>query len=282
MLRRRTYTALSVVLRLLAAAGLVLIIFVGGVSEAYAHAGNLQTAYIAAVAVAALLILLSAEVVIHELGHATAALCTNMKVVSFRLGWLRIGREGVKLCRANAAGETAVVPRSPRYVRARYFAVTFAGPLFELLYGAAVLILYCLLPMSPVLLVFVLTMPFALCEGVLALLPAQPDAGRTDGAVLLGLIRMDAETDVTLRVLTAQAMLRKGSYAALPEDLLFGAPVVREDSRAFAALTFLQYNYRKETGDPDAAARALARLESIADFLTEEERDFVQKEKNPA
>lgn len=282
MLRRRTYTVLCFALRILAAAGLVLIIVVGGVREAFAHAGDGRPAYIVAVAVAALLILLSVEVVVHELGHALAALITGMKVLSFRLGWLCIGRGGVKLCRGNAAGETAVIPRSSRRVRARYFAVTLAGPLLELLYGAAMLILYCTLPMSPALLVFVMTMPVALCEGVVALLPAELDAGRTDGAVLLGLIRMDAETDVSLRVLQAQAILHKGSYADLPEDLLFGAPVVREDSPSFKALLFLQYGYCKSRGDDAGAERAFSRLCSLGEYLTAEERDFLQKEKNPA
>ena len=104
----------------------------------------------------------------------------------------------------------------------------------------------------------------------------------SDGAVMRGIIRQDAETGVTFRVLQAQGILTKGTYADVPRELLFGAPVVREDCRAFAALLFLQYEYAKFHGDAAGAAAALSRLRSIEDYLTDEERAFLANEKDPA
>ena len=281
MLRRRAYGAVSVFLFLCALAGLALIVLFSGVIGALTAPDGDVVGYGCALGGAALCLFFSPDVILHEGGHILAGLCAGMRFPVVRIGRMEISRSGVRLCSAaDAAGETGIVPHGGGNMRARLFVTTLGGALFPLLYGAVVLALLCTLPLSPVLLFFALLVPFSLCNGLTALLPAELAAGRTDGGVLLGILRMDADTDASIRVLTAQGILYRGSYADIPRALLDDAPVVREDSRAFKALLFLRYEYCKFHGDADGAERAYQRLCSL-DSLTEEERGFLQKEKNP-
>ena len=283
MMRRRTYSVISVTLLALAVLVTVLLVVYGAYTIANA-VRSLQIAFGCVFGAAAIcFFLLPPDVLAHECGHMACGALTGMRFPVVRIGRLEFSKTGVRYrLRIGAAGETAIVPRGANRMRLRVFVTALGGPLFSVAYGVTMLALFWLYPAAPAIFFFVLFAPLSLYNGIVALLPAELDGSRTDGAVMRGIIRQDAETDVTFRVLQVQGILTKGTYADVPRELLFGAPVVREDCRAFAALLFLQYEYAKFHGDAAGAAAALSRLRSIEDYLTDEERKFLANEKDPA
>ena len=283
MMRRRTYAAVSAALLVSAALATAAVAAVAAYSMLYAETAR-QIAYGCVLGAAVIcFFLLPPDCLVHELGHILCGLCAGMRFPVVRVGRFSCSKRGVRyVFRAQTAGETALSPRGGAHMKGRLFVTALGGAAFNLIYTAVVSALFFVYFPAPAPLFFALFAPLSLYDAAAALLPAETDAGRTDGAVLFGLFNGDAETDVTLRVLTAQGILAKGTYADIPEELLFGAPVVREDSRAFAALLSLQYGYASSRGERERAERALARLSSIAPYLTEEERAFLAKEKDPA
>lgn len=213
---------------------------------------------------------------VHEVGHLLFGWIAGMKFVGVTLSYLRIAGGKVKLVNPDCAGETEMIPRNGAHVRAKTFAFALGGPLLCCLVGGIFLALYFLLPYHIGWLFGALMSIFILYEGLIALYPAELPAGKTDGAVLLGLLRRAPEEEVMLRVLTAQGILQRGTYSDIDRDLLFSAPVVREDLPAFHALLLLQYYYLKEAGDEAGAAERLVRLRSLSVHLTEEERAEIE------
>lgn len=281
MIRRSVYSVISVSLLILALAATAYIVYCGIVFLAIGNA-QIRISYGCALGVAVLLFfLLPPDLLAHELGHVVFGACAGMRFPAVRIGRFVISRKGVRYTlNVQTAGETSVLPRRATRMRARLFVTAAGGALFQLFYAVAVVVLLCTVGGAPAVYFFLLYLPLTLYGAVMALLPAEPDGGKTDGAVLSGILRKDAETDVTLRVLTAQGILFCGTYADVPEPLLFDAPVVREDSRAFSALLFLQYRYAQAHGDAVRAQKALDRLASVAEHLSEDERAFVENEKD--
>lgn len=210
-------------------------------------------------------------VLVHELGHLLCGLAAGLRPVSFSLGFLTVGKGGVRFSLSDAAGATAMLPRGERNVRGRLAFFTAGGALLNFVLGGALLALFFALPLHSALLFFAEFALFLLYEGGRALLPAELPAGKTDGAFLLGLLKKTADAEVALRVMTAQGLLYTKHYAELPRGLLFEAPVVREDSAAYLALLQLQWRYLFCAGDADFR-RPLLRLGELADYLAGEDR----------
>ena len=285
MLNRRVYIVLSCVLTAAAFAGVGVVLYAGIFLLAFDASDGWSAYGVAMLAGAACYVLLPPHILVHELGHAVCGLCARMRLPVFRVGRLEISRRGVRYrFWAGTAGETAIVPSGGAHIKGRLVLTALGGALFNLLYVAVVLSILFLREsaLTPALYFFLLFTPLSLAEGILALVPCETGAGRTDGGVICGIVRKDAETDVTLRVLQAQGIAQKEGYAAIPAALLDEAPVIREDARAFAALLFLKYERAKQTGDRTGAERAFARLVCIEEYLTAEECAFLQKEKGSA
>lgn len=200
--------------------------------------------------------------VLHEVGHWTLGSLAGMRFLSVQIGCFFFSEGKMRICfRNNAKGEVRCAPRRPTAVRTKYFIAASGGIVFDVLYAAVFISLFFLLPQTPALCFFVLFAPAACAEGLCALLPAELAAGRTDGAVLAGLLMCEPETECTVRVLTAQAILRGGSFADVPYDLLFHAPVMREDRPVYAALLRLQIGYCEAHGLTDEAEKLRVRLD---------------------
>ncbi len=200
-------------------------------------------------------------VLLHECGHLLFGALAGMKPARFGFH---------PFSRGSVAGETAMYPKNGKHVKGKFFALTLGGAVVNVTVGAALFLLWLLLPAHPV--GSGALSGFVFYEGVRALIPCELPAGKTDGAVLLGLLKRRPEEDVALRVLTAQGILYKGKYSDLPKELLFGAPVVREDLPAHHALLLLQAQYLLAAGEEEGAKEKLLRL-SEAEGLTGEEEE---------
>ncbi len=283
MMRRKMYSVISVTLIVLAVLVTVLLVVYGVFTVADAERSRRIAFGCVFGAAAICFFLFPPDVLAHECGHILCGVLTGMRFPVVRVGRLEFSEKGVHYrLSVSAAGETAIVPRGAKRMRLRVFVTALGGPLFSVAYGVTMLALFWAYPAVPAIFFFALFAPLSLYNGIVALLPAELDGGRTDGAVMRGMIKRDAETDVTIRVLQAHTILAKGTYADIPYDLLYGAPVVREDCRAFAALLFLQYEYAKFHADEAGADAVFSRLQSIEDYLTDEERAFLANKKDPA
>ncbi len=233
-------------------------------------------AYLLAIA-AVVLLLLPLNVLVHECGHLVFGLLSGMKFVSVRVGHVLVNcfkrpRLQVSLY-TQTAGESAFFPRSGGRMRGRHFATTVGGAALNLCYGAIFLPLYFLLPAYPALLFFELFAPLCIFEGFAALYPAELPAGKTDGRVAFDILRNSAEENVAIRVLEAQGILYRGAFEDIPEETLFGAPVVRADLPALHALLLLQMQFLLAKGRRADAEAVFIRLSSFSEELTEEAKE---------
>lgn len=220
------------------------------------------------------LMLLPLHTVLHELGHVFGGGVLGMRVVAVSFGIYCIDwRERFSVCvltRPDAGGATVLLPKRERGARGKLIFSLLCGAAFDFVYAAVILTLYFTVAPHPAMQFFALFAPLCVYEGIMALYPAELPAGSTDGKFALGLIKKAPEAEVSLRVMTAQGLLYTKQYGELPHELLFGAPVVREDSTAFAALLQLQWRYLYCAGE--AFAPAIERLKSVYEFLPEEGR----------
>lgn len=224
-----------------------------------------------AVAALALSVVLKLGVVLHEAGHLLFGLLAGMKPHAVSVGYLRFeGRRArfIPQAEQRVAGATEMYPMRGTRMRARVFMLAAGGSALNFIVGAIGIALYFALPYHPALLYFAMISAFFLYEGIAALLPAELPAGKTDGAILYGMIRRRAEEDVMLRVFTAQGILYRGTFDDLPAELLC-APVVREDLAAWHSLMLLRAQAALFSGDDGEAEALLSRLLS-ADGLSEQ------------
>ncbi len=221
--------------------------------------------------------LLSVPALFHELGHLLVGLCVGLRPATFSFGWFTVGRGGVKFGKSVVAGETQLYATNGKRPRFRLICSTLGGPLMNLLLGGGMLAFFFALPFSSGVLFLGAFAPFMLSEGLRALYPAQLEEGKTDGAVLLGLIKKAPEEEVMLIVLEAEGILRRGSFSDLPEGLLENAPVVREDLPAVHGLWLLRAQKALFLGEEEAAKGILERLLSENSCLTLEETAEVER-----
>lgn len=265
--KRKLYTIYLCVFGLAALAGVVLLAYFGGYKQCEREFPWLVFAF-----AAICLMNLSPNVLVHEGGHLLFGWLAGMRFYALSVARLKITRRGVKWAgRQNVAGETQMIPRGGKGVRARTVVFALGGALSNFVYGGVFLALFFVLPVTPALLFFELFAPLSLFEGMTAVFPVRLSAGRTDGEVLRGLILHLPEAENYLAVTTAQGLLFAGSYSSLPRELLFSAPVVAEDEPAFLALLSLRARYLYSVGEEEAAFSALARLDGLKEYLPEEE-----------
>lgn len=211
-------------------------------------------------------------VLVHECGHLFFGACAGLKPISVRVGYLWIAKRKARLAFSSAAGKTELVPRSGEKLRGRMTAAFLGGATFNFIFGAALIVLFFVLPVHPVLLFFELFAPFHLCEGIAALLPAELGSGCTDGEMLRRIRGNTPEAQVFLSVLCVQGILQKNTFDEVDESLLFGLPVVREDEPAFLSLLHLRWQFLMWNGEIARAATEISRLEELSEYLDEYER----------
>ena len=247
---RHAASAIGVVLFLCAVAGTVAMIWYE-MTMLQTTEEKMTAGYVSIGAVACLLVL-GFPYVVHESGHLLFGLCAGLRIGRVRVGWLCVGRDGLKFSKGRPAGETQFALRKVRGAHVRLFAASLGGPLFGLMYGVIFLLLWGLLPPHPALFFFALCAPSVLAEALY-------------GLVLAELIGKTGETEIAIRVMKVQSLLTDVTLAEIPRGLLFDVPVIREDSPVFSELLKLQKEYLSASGDISGAERIDARLRSISE-----------------
>ncbi len=235
-------------------------------------AGRIGRAELIAFSAVIVCVLLRLPAAVHECGHLLFGAFAGLKFHAATISYLRFteGRPPQFVWKPERyAGSAEMFPTGGDGVRGRMIAFTLGGAVCNLMVGGIALLLYFLLPYHAALFFFALLAPLMLYEGVRALLPATLPAGKTDGAVLVGLLKRSPEEEVALRVLTAQGILFRREFSHIPRELLFEAPVVQEDVPAFQALLLLRAQYLLSEGDEEGARAQLDRLLSVEDLPQE-------------
>lgn len=212
-------------------------------------------------------------VLVHECGHLLFGFLGGMRFYSVFVHWIGFYRTGRRVrfsWKRFASGETQMFPKNGEHVRGRAVLFTIGGIVLNFIYAAIFLVLFFTVSRSSVLLFFEFFAPFSLAEGLIALYPAELPAGKTDGAVALGLLKNCPEEEVMLRVLQAQGILNQGNFSKIPQEVLFDVPVIREDDRSFLALCQLRYQYHIWNGEMESARNELDRLQNLLEYLPEE------------
>ncbi len=204
-------------------------------------------------------VVIGLPVLFHETGHLCAGLLVGMRPHSFSVGMLRIAAGKISFRPSNVAGETQMYPVRAGRMRTRAVVYTLGGALLDLIVGT-VLVAVAFTVRHVVMICFGMIGAFSLAEGLIALFPAETAAGKTDGRVLLGLIKKDPEEEVLLHVWEAQGHLYRGSFGEIPQEVLFQAPVVRGDLPAYGALLLLEAQAHLDAGREEEAKRVLERL----------------------
>ena len=218
---------------------------------------------------AAIYVLVSPTVLVHELGHLLFGACARLRPVSVCVGRFAFGGGRVRIVFSSVAGETVLLPKDTKNVRARMMAATLGGALFNFIFGAVSAVLFFVLPASPILLFFALFAPLHLYEGIAAILPADLNTGRTDGELLRQLKLNTPEAQIFCNVCAVQGLLYTETFDGVDEKLLFDAPVVREDDMAFLSLLHLRWQYLMWKGEIERAGKELFRLEELSEYLDE-------------
>ena len=222
-------------------------------------------------------ILLRIPVLVHELGHLLFGLMVGMRPAAFIFSGFSISSKGIHYVGSKAVGMTAMYPRNGKSVRGKTLAFSFGGSVFGLLVGAALLALYFALPYHPALLFCAFLALFVIYEGIRALIPAELSAGKTDGAVIRGILKHSPEEEIMLRVLTAQGILFKGTFADLPRELLYDVPVVREDLPAHRALLELCIQYELSLRNDEGAQIYMGKFAALEEYFSQDEVDFLRR-----
>lgn len=220
-----------------------------------------------------LCLVLRIPALVHELGHLLFGTLAGMKPAAVTVSLFRVSAKGIKFIgySQSAAGSTEMYPRSAGNMRARMFIYTLGGGVMNLLVGGLFLTLYLMLLYSAGLFFLGMLSLYMLYEGIRAFVPAELPAGKTDGAVLCGLIKKAPDEEVACRVLEIQGSINQGTFADIPRERMFDVPVVREDLPAWRALLFLRMQYLLACGDEEGAGKTLQRLKTLAEYMSEDE-----------
>lgn len=269
--KRILYRTIELLLVLVAAAG-VFFLFYGALKKQIFDSASV----IAGCSVGFVLLLPFASVVLHELGHLLFGAAAGLRFCSFSVRFLQIGRGFRVRFRGNPdfAGETVMLPKNGKRVRGKLAVFAVGGSVLNFLYGILFTVFIFTLPQSPVLVMFEMLAPISLFEGLIALYPADLTAGRTDGLILLELIRNTPYALVLQSVLSAQGQLAEGSYSHLSRLAIFELPAIREDDRLFLSLTQLRFEYCYFHGEKAEALAQSGRLRALCDYFDDEELYF--------
>ena len=221
--------------------------------------------------------LIRIPVLIHEIGHLIFGLFAGMKPAAFVVSGISISSKGVRYVGAKTAGMTAMYPKNGKNVRGKTLALSLGGGLFGLVLGGILLTIYFVLPYHPALLFCAFLSFFLFHESIRALIPAELATGKTDGAVIRGILKGCAEEEIVLRVLTVQGLLNRGTFADVPRELLYDVPVVREDLPAYRALLALRVQYELARHGDEEARKHLTVFAGLEEYFSQDEADFLRR-----
>ena len=210
----------------------------------------------------------------HELGHKWFGGANGFKTLSLTVWFFRSYKRGKKtefsFCLlGEEAGSTVAVPTYTENLAARYKRMTFGGLFFTFILTLAGVPAYFVkgVPLF-VYALWAMLVPIGAYSFLGNALPAENGGARNDGAVLLGLKKLDDSTKVTLSLLAVQAELYGGKTPSeINPDYYFGVPQLPEDDLNFITLLNARYNYYLDGGDYENAKKVSDRLLTLTEYM---------------
>lgn len=232
--------------------------------------------------VAAVLLSLT-SVLIHELGHIVVGWICRMRLISVTVFRIRISRidQSVGIVSAPfSEGKCEMIPSGNGCLKARLIAFSLGGVLFNFLYAAAFIALYCCLPYHFALMLFAAIAPVNLAEGLRALYPAEVNLseGKTDGKIAIDLIKGTPSALLTMRIMQLHGALYEKTYQELDQELFYDVPNAEDDRYARLALLQLRLQYEDCCGNDDAAKACLEEIRLLSKEMPCEVQEEVERE----
>ena len=211
----------------------------------------------------------------HELGHLVFGLKNGFKFNAMTIlffNWSKV-KDKIKfnfVMIRQEAGFTEMIPSSPEVVAKGLKKMTFGGLFFSFLLTLVGVISFVIqgLPVY-VFLLLAMFLPVGAYVFLGNAVPYYADGVRNDGAVLKGLRKNDAVSQVCVGVLKIQAMLYNGyAPSEIEESCYFDLPVIQEDDVNFIMLLNLRYLYYLDKEDYLNAKKVNDRLSMIAEHFS--------------
>lgn len=193
--------------------------------------------------------------ILHELGHMFFGAMVKIKAVPDKsfikdtfLNWWD-------------SSSCKIVPKTETGLRGRVIFTAIGGSAINLIFIVLGIIALCV-PAVPTCLCALLPASFHLLA--LNAMPVSYSDGKSDGEIVIELIKNGDEAKVMLAVLTVQAQVTKGKLIAeVDEKLLFDLPQIREDDFSFISLCELRAEYFTAKGDEENAEKWRTRFEHL-------------------
>lgn len=222
--------------------------------------------------VAGILIAVFTVPLVHELGHLVFGLFNKMALHSMRIGFLTFYRSGGKIrLRFTKIGEYAgaceMIPKTPHNLYRRFLLMAAGGNIFSLIYLALTVLFFSIRAnFSPYLYFFFTAgLPVAFYLFIVNMI----GGGRTDGRVILGLLRKEPQSMVTVNILSIQSKFFEGKLPSeIDKEFYFSIPQT-DDVYLSAVILNLQYVYYRDSGDVENAYQTAIKLEDFAKELDE-------------
>lgn len=210
----------------------------------------------------------------HELGHLIAGKRNGFKLSCICVWFFKWTRVGKKLVFSwtfpwNEAGYTEMVPTTTDNMAIRYKKMTRGGIWISLIFAmvGAVALFFPKIPLA-LYCIWAMFLPIGLYYFFGNILPMTSGKIRNDGAVLLGLRRLDDVSKVTLSLLQIQAESFNGKTPSeIDEKLLFDLPQLAEDELTFIMLLDARYNYYLDKKDYENVVKVSDRLATLLDYM---------------
>lgn len=187
----------------------------------------------------------------HELGHALFGLFSKVHA--------RLSVKSIFTIFRSSSVE--VVPKTDKKIKQRMIATTLGGLVVNLLF-IIFGVLALLIPQIPSWLSGIAV--YNLVLFLLNISPFEFNSGKSDGLIILELIKNTDSAKVMLAVLTVQAQVLGGKpIEEVDEKLLFDLPQIQEDDHAFISLTELRAEYFVAQGDSEQAQKYKSRFEQL-------------------
>ena len=226
----------------------------------------------AILSIAGILIAVFTVPLIHELGHLIFGLFNKMALHSMRVGFLTFYRAGGKIrLRFTKIGEYAgaceMIPKTPQNLYRRFLLMAAGGNILSFLYLALTAVFFFTRLNFSSYLYFFFTAGLPVAFYLFAVNMAGD--GRTDGRVILGLLKKEPQSMVTVNILSIQSKFFEGkSPSEIDREFYFSIPKT-DDTYLSAVILNLQYVYYRDSGDDEKAYQTAVKLEDFAKALDE-------------
>ena len=218
---------------------------------------------------------------VHEMGHLIFGLLSKMAFYSMRILFFIVYREGKKIKlrvaknSAEYSGSCEMVPKSSEKLYSKFMFMVIGGSFFTLIYlvfliyivvnaSASGLNLYSFLGCG---------LPFAFYLFTINILPLSSVGEKTDGGVILGLLKKDRFAMATINLLAIQSHYFLGETPAeVEEGLYFNVPQLPDNDVTFAILLNYRYIYYLDKGDQENLLKISERMNEVCDGLDDKMR----------